>query len=203
MVRTLITLLITFFVAYSHACENSGRVSFFELKEGKGFLLNAYYGADSYSSYFYGDKFTKGEPPKGDVRVFFKIDEIAYQQLVVSRSKYSAGKELLSEEANLIAHYNWELSALKDVNTQNKISLRNVENYGIVESKDGDGKLRKFHIWTADLGKGKQYYVSTNSSFGVIVLAALGVTQDQEGQVKIVIDNYMYKYRKLKGKECK
>ena len=203
MVRAIFTLLITFLLANSYACENTGRITFFNVKDGKGFLIHAYYGADSYASYFHGETFVKGESPKDDQSAYFKIDEVMYQQLVVSRSKYSEGKELLSEESNFLAHYNWEYSYLKEMNDQHKLGLRAVERYGVVESKGGDGKLRKFYIWMADLAAGKQYTVLTNSSFGVVVLTALGVAKDQEDKVKIVIDNYMYKYRNLKGDECK
>jgi hypothetical protein len=204
MVRVIFTLLVTLFVTSTYACDDSGRVTFFDVKGGKGFLVNAFYGADSYSSYFYGEKFAKGESSEGPAgRVFFFVDEIGYQQLAVKRSQYDAGKELLSEDANLTAHFNWELSYLKDLSAQNKINLRDVANYGIVQSKDGDGKPRKFYIWAADLGVAKQYFVSTSSSFGVIALTVLGVKKDQEAKVKTVIDNYMHRYRNLKDDECK
>lgn len=202
-VRIIFALLITAFAANSYACENTGRITFFNVKGGKGFLIFAYYGADSYTSYVHGETFVQGKSPKNDQGVYFKIDDVAYEHLAVSKSKYSDNQDTLTEEANLIAHYNWEYSYLKNMVAQHQLGLRDVENYGIVESKDGDGKLRKFYLWMANLATGKRYMVSTSSSFGVTVLKAHGVTKGQEEKVKVVIDNFMYKYRNLKNDECK
>lgn len=184
------------------ACVNSGKVTFFNVKGGKGFLIHALYGKDSFSSYFHGDKFIKGVSPERKQDVYFKIDDVVYEHLAVSQSKYAEGKILSSDEMNLNAHFIWERSYLQKQDKRLGLGLKNVENFGIVESVDGDKKRRLFHIWSAELDTGKRYVISTSTSFGVVVLVALGVEKVQDENVKLVIDNYMYKYRQLNEEEC-
>lgn len=202
MIRYLCMLVLLTSAVASAECPDTGKIRFRNVVGAPAVYVQGLFGEDSYQALLLGSDFSKAESidrPGGNQ---FFLGGFAFQHFALARQNYLSGTDKLDDAAELSAHYTWELKYLEGLSESGKINLEGHRSYGVVETEIIDGSKRKFFIWYAELSGARQYFVTTRLSFGVLVLSIIGVQPQEEERVRDVIQNYMYRFTKLREPEC-
>jgi hypothetical protein len=202
-IKTIAVLIIFVATSEALACDDSGRIDFFDAKNGV--IYKSYSGGDSNSAFLAGKNFRmaaeENKKEGGGNALYFWLNDALYQLHTIHRGLYSKSPKQLSDEQNLLAHFTYEYGYVKELSDKGVVKLGEVKNYGIVNFVDGDKQKRNFYIWSVIVGGGLQQYVSTSTSDGVQLLSVI-VADGDFNKSKSTLDNYMYSYRILRGNEC-
>jgi hypothetical protein len=182
-------------------CPNSGRTTFH--KADKGFIGARHLGPWSYSSFFAGEEFKKGDDSP---KISFWIDGALLQWLLVPFETFGS-KKGADPKQQLEAHFKFETNYLSDMAKQGPVVVQDFAAYDPMEETGPDGKTHLFRIWRATLGKkgeaAPQYWVTTPHDQGIVELSIIQGKYADEAKIKMLIDNYMADFGAVSAASCK
>lgn len=202
MMRYLCMLVLWTSALASAECPDTGQIRFRHVVGAPAVYVQGLFGEDSYQAFLLGNDFSQAQRGDGARGNLFSLGGFTFEHFALPRQQYLLNQEQPDEAAELAAHHDWELKYMEGLSESGKIKLEGHRSYGVVETEIIDGSKRKFFIWYAELSGARQYFVTTRLSFGVLVLSILGVEPQEEERVRDVIQNYMYRFTKLREPQC-